>query len=99
MLFCEVLLGADEAGSGAKTWSKMGSNLSHSTLAQLSAVFNILDKVVQEHDAFKVETIGSEYMAVSGKLLSGCNFVRGSPLLSAHMQAFQHLPDTRQIHR
>ncbi len=67
MLFCEVLLGTHDPDSGNVIWSKMGSNLNHSTLSLLSSVFSILDGVVQQHDAFKVETIGSEYMAVSGK--------------------------------
>lgn len=44
----------------------MGSNLNPSTLSLLGDVFTKLDAVVKYHGVFKVETIGSEYMVVSG---------------------------------
>ena len=95
VLFCEVLLGTEDEATGKFVWSKMGSNLNHSTLARLSSVFNVLDEVVQHHNAFKVETIGSEYMAVSGKS-SVRGLTRQLCVTPFVLQACPPLQDTQQ---
>ena len=64
-MFVEVMKGRLQA-NGEVTWKKLGSDIDPSTLKTLSKVFRVLDLVVERNAVFKVETVGSEYMAVSG---------------------------------
>jgi len=63
VLFCEVMAPDPLQGEGLH---KLGNNLQAETLRTLSRVFKVIDGVMDRHGVFKVETIGSEYMAVSG---------------------------------
>lgn len=51
-------------------WKKLGSEIDPETLKILSKVFRVLDVVVERNSVFKVETVGSEYMVVSGMFSS-----------------------------
>ncbi|KAA0146043.1 hypothetical protein FNF27_01413 [Cafeteria roenbergensis] len=63
VLFCEVMAPDHAQGDGLH---KLGNNVHSGTLRTLSRVFKVIDGVMDRHGVFKVETIGSEYMAVSG---------------------------------
>jgi class 3 adenylate cyclase len=62
VLFCEVMV----PSSASKSMYKLGNNTQSETLDLLNNVFRTLDSVVERNVVFKVETIGSEYMVVSG---------------------------------
>ena len=66
VLFCEVMVTSFDSAGVARKPEKLGSNLQSSSLTLLSAVFETLEKVVEQYGIFKVETIFSEFMAVSG---------------------------------
>jgi len=66
VLFCEVMVTSYDSAGVAKKPEKLGSNLKSSSLTLLSAVFGTLERVVEQYGIFKVETIFSEFMAVSG---------------------------------
>lgn len=66
VLFCEVVVINVDPVTGEKKASKLGANVQESTLTVLSAVFHILDRVVARNQVYKVETIFSEFVAVSG---------------------------------
>jgi len=66
VLFCEVMVINTDAATGAQRPTKLGVDLQESTLSVLSAVFRVLEAVVERNGVFKVETIFSEFMAVAG---------------------------------
>jgi len=66
VLFCEVMVTSFDSAGVARKPEKLGSNLKSSSLTLLSAVFDTLERVVEQYGIFKVETIFSEFMAVSG---------------------------------
>lgn len=66
VLFCEVMVLHRNQTTGEITPKKLGHNIDEKSLAVLSEVFNILDNVVSRNGVYKVETIFSEFVAVSG---------------------------------
>ena len=66
VLFCEVMVVSADAETGALRAAKLGSDLQESTLSVLSAVFNVLERVVERNGVHKLETVFSEFVAVSG---------------------------------
>lgn len=64
VMFCEVMQRVDVAGHAQ--WRKLSYDLHESTLQQLSLVLDTLDNIAEAHGVHKVETIQSEFMAVSG---------------------------------
>lgn len=82
ILFCDVCVSEPEHTSGALVHRKLAEGASPATLVmvserarttprsnslvQLSMVFDTLEEITRAGGAHKVETIGSEFMAVSG---------------------------------
>jgi hypothetical protein len=78
VLFCDVLsvVAAGTGGGGGAAgvdarYQKMSEGATPGSLYTLGIVFDALDDVVATRGAYKVETIGSEYMVVSG-MPAGC---------------------------
>ena len=66
VLFCEVMVAGVDAKTGTVRAAKLGFDLQASTLSVLSAVFNVLERVVERNGVHKLETVFSEFVAVSG---------------------------------
>ena len=65
VLFVEVMTSTVSSG-GTVTLRKLSERATAASLVALAEVIERLDAVVAAGSVYKVETIGSEYMAVSG---------------------------------
>ena len=54
------------AAAGSTSWRKLSERATPASIVVLSVVVDLLEGAVTSCGAYKVETIGSEFMAVSG---------------------------------
>jgi hypothetical protein len=71
VLFVDVMTNAAGLGGSDGALRKLSERATPSAIVLLTSVIELLDIVVEQGEVYKVETVGSCYMAVSG-LPIGC---------------------------